>query len=151
MVDDGLIECVVIPQFQGSLLLPRACVVEVVEGRDMDIVVDLQGGVIGKMQWRGWTVPLVSFESASSGTIPKFNSETKAVILHSLADNTERPYIAITVQGNPKAIEVEESHLKQVGGAESSDFVQSKVWVNAEFEAVIPDLSMLVSYISQYV
>lgn len=151
MVDDGRIECVVLPQFQGSLLLPRASVVEVVEGRNMDIVVDLQGGVIGKMQWRGWTVPLVSFEAASSGTIPKFNSETKSVILHSLADNTERPYIALTVQGNPKTIEVEESHLKMAGGTDDNDFVQSRVWVNAEFEAVIPDLSMLVSYISQYV
>lgn len=150
MVDDDRIECVVLPQFQGNLLLPRASVVEVVEGRNMDIVVDLQGGVIGKMQWRGWTVPLVSFEAASSGTIPKFNSETKSVILHSLADDIERPYIAVTVQGNPKTVEVEESNLKAVSGTENNDFVQSKVWVNAEFEAIIPDLSMLVSYTSQY-
>lgn len=147
---DDLIQCVILPQFQISLLLPRANVVEVVNGRDLDIVVDLQGAVIGKMQWRGWTVPLVSFESASSGLIPKFNSETKSVILHSLADDNVRPYIALTVQGNPKAIEIDASQLKMVGGAESDDFVQSKVWVNAEFEAIIPDLSMLVSYTSQY-
>lgn len=150
MAIDDPIQCVILPQFQGSLLLPRASVVEVVDGRDLDIVVDLQGGVIGKMQWRGWTVPLVSFEAASSGSIPKFNSETKSVILHSLADDSTRPYIALTVQGNPKTIEVQDSHLKVIPGAESNDFVQSKVWVNAEFEALIPDLSMLVTYTSQY-
>lgn len=150
MAIDDPIKCVILPQFQGSLLLPRASVVEVVDGRDLDIVVDLQGGVIGKMQWRGWTVPLVSFEAASSGSIPKFNSETKSVILHSLADDSTRPYIALTVQGNPKTIEVQDSHLKVIPNAESNDFVQSKVWVNAEFEALIPDLSMLVTYTSQY-
>lgn len=148
---DDRIQCVILPQFQGCLLLPRANVVELITGRDLDIVVDLQGGVIGKMQWRGWTIPLVSFESVSSGLIPKFNSETKSVILHSLADDDARPYIAITIQGNPKTIEIEESQIKMISGAESDDFVQSKIWVNAEFEAIIPDLSMLVSYTSQFI
>lgn len=151
MATDDPVQCVILPQFQGNLLLPRVSVVEVVNGQDMDIVVDLQGGVIGKMQWRGWTVPLVSFEAASGGSTPKFNSETKSVILHSPADDSARPYIAVTVQGNPKAIEVQESQLKVITGTESNDFVQSKVWINAEFEAVIPDLSMLVTYTSQYI
>lgn len=151
MAIDDPVQCVILPQFQGNLLLPRASVVEVVNGRDMDIVVDLQGGVIGKMQWRGWTVPLVSFEAASGGSIPKFNSETKSVILHSLADDGTRPYIALTLQGNPKTVEVQESQLKVVPSTDSNDFVQSKVWINAELEAIIPDLSMLVTYTSQYI
>ena len=149
MADDQ-IQCVLLELFDTTLLLPLASVVEVVDGKNLDIVVDLQGGVIGKMTWRGWTVPLVSFEAASAGHIPKFNSESKAVILHSLAEDQSRPYIALTVQGNPKSMAVQGDQLKVVSSKGGSDFVQSKVWINTETEAVIPDISMLVTYTSQY-
>lgn len=150
MAADNPIQCVILTQFQMTLLLPRATVAEVVEGQNLDIVVDLQGGVIGKMQWRGWTVPLVSFEAASGGHIPKFNSETKAVILHSPSDDSTKPYIALTVQGNPKTVTLKEDQLRVINSTGGNDFIQSKVWIDAELEAVIPDLSMLVSYTSQY-
>ena len=147
---DEQIQCVLLPQFDTTLLLPLASVVEVIEGQNLDIVVDLQGGVIGKMTWRGWTVPLVSFEAASNSQIPKFNSESKAVILHSLADDQARPYIGLTVQGNPTSMSIRGDQLKVISSTGGSDFVQSKVWINTETEAIIPDIAMLVTYTSQF-
>jgi chemosensory pili system protein ChpC len=150
MSENGAIECVLIPQFEVNLLLPRASIVDLVDGEDMHIVVDLQGGIIGKLQWQGWTVPLISFEAASHDTIPKFNLQTKALIIHSLGDEELRPYIALTVQGDPEVFTLSDSDIKSVGKGKENDFVKSKVLLHAKTEALIPDLSTLVSYTSQY-
>ncbi len=151
MTDNREIECVILPQFASNILLPRASVVDVIDGENMDIVVDLQGGVIGKVNWRGWTVPLISFESAISGEIPKFNNHTQTVIIHALTDDLARPYIGLTAQGNPKAMPLNDDHLHLLDTMDDNDFVKSKVWINSEIEALIPDLPVLVSYSSQFI
>ncbi|HEX5057495.1 MAG TPA: chemotaxis protein CheW [Gammaproteobacteria bacterium] len=138
------------PQFGVNLLLPRASVVDLLDAEDMHIVVDLQGGIIGKIQWQGWTVPLISFEAASNDSIPKFNLQTKAVVIHSLADDEMHPYIALTVQGDPEVMSLTDGDIKSTGKEKGNDFIQSKVLVHAKIEAVIPDISTLVSYTSQY-
>lgn len=148
--DQATIECVLIPQFEVSLLLPRASVVDLIDGQDMQIVVDLQGGIIGKLQWQGWTVPLISFEAASRDTIPKFNLQTKAVVIHSLANDAVHPYIALTAQGDPEVISLSDGDVKALGKEKDNDFVQSKVLLHTKTEALIPDLSTLISYTEQY-
>jgi chemosensory pili system protein ChpC len=151
MDENGAIECVLIPQFEVNLLLPRASIVDLIDGEDMQIVVDLQGGIIGKIQWQGWTVPLISFEAASNETIPKFNLQTKALIIHSLGDEEVRPYIALTVQGDPEVFNIGDNDIKAVGKEKGNDFVKSKVLLHAKTEALIPDLATLVTYTSQYI
>lgn len=144
------LECVLLPQSEINLLLPRASVVQVIESEKLDIVVDLQGGMLGKLQWRGWTVPLLSFESVTNGSIPKFNLDTKSVILHSLIDDAVTPYIAITLQGPPKELQIDKDNIKPVTGFIANDFVKSKVIINAEIEAYIPELPVLVTYAVQF-
>jgi chemosensory pili system protein ChpC len=148
--NDANIECVLIPQFEVTLLLPRAIVVDLVDAVDMQIVVDLQGGIIGKIQWQGWTVPLISFEAASRETIPKFNLQTKALVIHSLSDDSVHPYIALTVQGDPEVLSLSDGDIKSLGKDEDNDFVQNKVLLQTKTEALIPDLSVLVAYTTQY-
>ncbi|MBN1379518.1 MAG: hypothetical protein JXA04_09810 [Gammaproteobacteria bacterium] len=144
------IDCILLPQFNLNLLLPRASIVQVIESEQLDIVVDLQGGMLGKLQWHGWTVPLLSFESVANGTIPKFNRETKSAIVHSLMDDAVTPFIALTLQGSPQAIEINSKNTKMVTGFVPNDFIKSKVIINAELEAYIPELPVLVTYAVQF-
>lgn len=144
------VECMLLPLFEGNLLLPKASIVHVIDSEKLDIVVDLQGGIVGKIQWQGWTVPLVSFESVVYGTIPKYNRETKSVVIHSLIEDALRPFIAITVQGDLQFLSVSEENMEIVE-ADESDFIQSKVLINTETEAYIPELSVLATYTAQYV
>jgi chemosensory pili system protein ChpC len=149
--EESTIECVILPQFDSNLLLPRSIVVDVLDAEHMHIIVDLQGGIIGKLQWHGWTVPLLSFEAVNNGTIPKFNSKTKAVVMYALGDDDTRPYIALTVQGNPKAYLLSEEDMQAKGKGKDSDFIKNKISIRGSTEAVIPDLPTLVSYTSQYI
>lgn len=144
------LDCALLPQFEINLLLPRASIVQVIESEGLDIVVDLQGGMLGKLQWHGWTVPLLSFEAVSNGTIPKYNRDTKTVIVHSLMDDAITPYIALTLQGSPQAIEINSKNTKAVTGFIANDFIKSKVIINTEIEAYIPELPVLVTYAVQF-
>jgi chemosensory pili system protein ChpC len=143
------IQCALLPQFETNLILPRASIVQLVEGRQLDIVVDLQGGMLGKLQWHGWTVPLLSFEAVAHNALPKYNSETKSIIVHSLMDDAVTPFIALTVQGEPRPMELTEKNTKVISGGEN-DFVQSKVLIDTEIEAYIPELPVLVTYAAQF-
>ncbi|GIX21952.1 MAG: hypothetical protein KatS3mg121_0735 [Gammaproteobacteria bacterium] len=86
--------------------MPAAVVADVLPGDALDIVVDLQGGLLGKLQWRGWTVPLLSFEAVLSEGIPRYNAQTRSALLYSLSDDPTQPFIALTVQGEPKPLRV---------------------------------------------
>ena len=147
--NDKQIQCMLLSLFKGALLLPRASVVHVIDSDKLDIVVDLQGGIIGKIQWQGWTVPLISFESILNESIPKFNHDTKSVIVHSLIDDGIKPFIALTSQGDPKPINITDKNMK-IMEADSGDFVQNKVLINTKIEAYIPELPVLVTYTAQY-
>lgn len=145
------VHCVILPQFNSNLLLPRSNIVAILQGEELDIVVDLQAGIIGKVRWRGLAIPLISFEAACHSEMAKFNSETKTVILHSLSDDEGQPYIALTLQGRAQELELSEEQLSVVGSAEENDMVLNTVQINEDIQADIPDIPMLVSYASQYV
>lgn len=147
--NESQLQCVLLPQFDSNLLLPRASIVQVIEGQQLDIVVDLQGGMLGKLQWHGWTVPLLSFEAVAHEALPKYNSETRSVIVHSLMDDAVTPFVGLTVQGEPQPIEITEENTRVLSSGDS-DFVQSKVIINTEIEAYIPELPVLVTYAAQF-
>lgn len=142
------LRCIVLPiKAEYSLLLPNISLVEIIEGVDLDIVVDPQGGLIGKVQWHGWHVPLLSFDAASYGTIPKFNMETKTVVIHSLSTDSRMPYLGLIVQGAPKRIVINDDQLKPCKKTIESDLVE----MMAKFEnqtLVVPCLAALVAYVN---
>ncbi len=148
MDNDSSIQCVILPQFNSNLLLPRASVVTVLEGKELDIVVDLQEGLIGKVRWSGVAIPLLSFESVCHGEIARFNSESKTVILHSLSDESH-PYIALTFQGALKEVELSEEQMETIKKPKDNEFIQSRVRID-NTEADIPDLPMLMSYTGRF-
>ena len=76
------VSCVILPmRGTGGLLLPSSAMIEVIDSSDINVVVDLQEGIIGKMQWKNTTIPLVSYETASGLLQAAFNKDTKAAIV----------------------------------------------------------------------
>lgn len=144
---DLSLRCIILPTTaEYALLLPEASLVDVISGEGLDIVVDPQGGMIGKLHWRGWHVPLLSFDAASRGGIPKFNMETKTIIVHSLSDDQHMLYIALTVQGVPRRVVLKEDQLSAQPFLTKSELVALTVEYNGQV-LVIPDLGGLVKYV----
>ena len=59
------IKCTLLPLSQERfLILPNTSLAEVVDNRSDLLVMGARDGIIGKIQWRGHSVPLVSYEAA---------------------------------------------------------------------------------------
>jgi chemosensory pili system protein ChpC len=55
------IRCVLVPVSNLRLLLPNATVAEVITYSKPEPVADAPEWLLGRIAWRGWRVPLVSF------------------------------------------------------------------------------------------
>ena len=150
MMSSETVNCLIINQTASKLLLPKVALVEVINGQDLDIVVDLQGALLGKLQWKGWTVPLLSFEAARDGSIPKFNNDTQSTLWHAQTDDEVYPFIGLTAQGDMEPVAIKEEDLYPVDIAADNEFVHSVVRIGEGEELYIPDLAALAAYAKRF-
>ncbi len=75
-----------VPLSQNRLLIPRANVAEVTGFRECKALPSTPSWLLGTIEWEKETVPLVSFEGASGGDVPKTEGRTRIVLLRTLTD-----------------------------------------------------------------
>ena len=92
-----------IPLVDGRLIVPRACVAEVVGFQTPSEMTGAPPWYIGTVPWNGKAVPLVSFEGACGQMIPPASGRTRIVILHALGTRVEGGNFALVIAGLPAA------------------------------------------------
>lgn len=140
----------VIPSFylpisNGNLLLPNVSVAEVVEFQEL---VEQEGPeyFLGIIQWRGISVPLISYELANEQAF-SFSTGSRVAVINSIGKDNERlPFFAIATQGIPRLVKISEDSIESAA-EKSGPAEASRVRVDGE-EASIPDLLFLESLIS---
>jgi chemosensory pili system protein ChpC len=95
-----------IPLTEGRLIIPRACVAEVVGFQTPSEMTGAPPWYIGTIQWNGRAVPLVSFEGACGQSIPAASGRTRIVIFHCLGSQLEGGYFGLVSQGFPQLVRV---------------------------------------------
>ena len=95
-----------IPLVDGRLIIPRACVAEVVGFQAPSEMTGAPPWYIGTIQWNGRTVPLISFEGACGRNIPPASGRTRIVIFHCLGSRLESGYFGVVSQGFPQLVRV---------------------------------------------
>ena len=95
-----------IPLVEGRLIIPRACVAEVVGFQTPSEMTGAPPWYIGTFQWNGRQVPLVSFEGACAQNIPAVSGRTRIVVFHCLGSRVEAGYFGIVSQGFPQLVRV---------------------------------------------
>src|SRR3982074_214082 len=101
-----------VPLVDGRLIIPRACVAEVVGFQTPSEMTGAPPWYIGTVPWNGKAVPLVSFEGACGEMIPPASGRTRIVIFHSLGPRTEGGNFAIVSQGFPQLVRVSSDVLR---------------------------------------
>jgi len=84
-----------VPLVDGRLIIPRACVAEVVGFQTPSEMTGAPPWYIGTVPWNGKAVPLVSFEGACGQMIPPASGRTRIVILHALGTRVDGGNFAI--------------------------------------------------------
>lgn len=137
------IRCVLVPVGPLRLLLPNATVAEVISLPAAEPVDGAPDWLLGRIAWRGWRVPLVSFTRLVGAEEGDAELVQRVAVLKALGGNTELPFIAVITQGLPRLttlnaeliIPTHDGHALPAG-------VHAQVLVRDDV-ALIPDLEGL--------
>ncbi len=95
-----------IPLVDGRLIVPRACVAEVIGFQTPSEMTGAPPWYIGTVPWNGRQVPLASFEGACGQMIPPASGRTRIVVFHCIGSQLEGGYFGLVSQGFPQLVRV---------------------------------------------
>jgi chemosensory pili system protein ChpC len=138
-----IIRGVLIQVADARLLLPNATIAEVLSYAAPEPLEDAPDWLLGRIRWRGWQLPLVSFARFAGIAEEQGGLGSKVIVLKALGGNPKRPYFALLTQGFPRLVTVTEQTLAtQEEGAGLPAGVLARVRLN-ENDAMVPDLAAL--------
>jgi chemosensory pili system protein ChpC len=139
-----------IPLTDGRLIIPRACVAEVVGFQAPSEMTGAPPWYIGTIQWNGRNVPLVSFEGACGQSIPAASGRTRIVIFHCLGSQLEGGFFGLVSQGFPQLVRVSSDVVRPDNSrafAERTPVICQVRMINET--PMVPDLERLEELIAQ--
>lgn len=131
----------VLIQVAGArLLLPNASIAEVLSFAAPEPIADAPGWLLGRIRWRGWQLPLLSFSRLAGLEDEEGGLGSKVVVLKTLGGDSKLPHFALLTQGFPRLVTV--SHAALEANADEGDLplgVRLRVRLH-EDDALLPDL-----------
>ncbi|MEL7023893.1 MAG: chemotaxis protein CheW [Pseudomonadota bacterium] len=133
-----------VPLNEDRLIVPRACVAEVVRLSQPEAIAGGPEWLVGSLDWSGRAVPAVSFESMMGRSLPELTSRTRVVIFHATSGNIRGGYYGLLTQGFPQLVRVNRDVLKvdTAKQYELDDPVVTRVRMINEYP-LVPDLDVI--------
>jgi chemosensory pili system protein ChpC len=129
-----------VPVGHLRLLLPNATVAEVITLPTPEPVDDAPEWLLGRISWRGWRVPLVSFTKLAGVEEGDPTLAMRVAVLKALGGNPKLPFVAVVTQGFPRLTTLNaELIIPTHDGSPLPPGVKAQVLVRDDV-AVIPDL-----------
>ncbi|HCL16283.1 MAG TPA: chemotaxis protein [Pseudomonas sp.] len=97
------------PLADRMLLVPNVAVAELIPYRAPQAVQGMPAWFLGQVQWRDLSLPLLSFEAASSGEPQPVGRAARVAVLNAVGGRDHVKFIALLVQGIPHSIKVDAS------------------------------------------
>jgi chemosensory pili system protein ChpC len=94
-----------IPLAGERLIVPRACVAEVISYQAPAEMTNAPPWYAGLVSWSGRSVPIVSFEGAFGQALPTVSSRTRIVIFNA-SGKLQSGYFGMLTQGFPQLVRV---------------------------------------------
>jgi chemosensory pili system protein ChpC len=95
-----------VPLAEGRLLIPRACVAEVIGYQTPSEMTGAPPWYLGVVTWNGRPVPLVSFEGMNAQSIAPASGRSRIVLLHALGTRLDGGCFGLVSQGFPQLVRV---------------------------------------------
>ena len=144
MTDTTEIRGVMIEVAGARLLLPNATISEVLSYAPPEPVADAPAWLLGRIRWRGWQLPLVSFARLAGTAEESGGLGSKVAVLKAFGGDTRLPYFALLTSGFPRLVTVARDALVADGddGGELPPGVRMRVLLNDD-AAIVPDLDAI--------
>ena len=133
-----------VPLAEDRLIVPRACVVEVVRFARPDHEAGAHDWMLGTVNWNGRDLPVVSFEGLLGKAVPAVTGRTRIVVFYASSGQLKTGYFGVLTQGFPQLVRVNRDvlQLHAAEGWPQDAPVLCRVKMINEFP-LIPDLDKL--------
>jgi chemosensory pili system protein ChpC len=133
-----------IPLAEDRLIVPRACVAEVVRFSKPEHEAGAEKWMVGAVNWNGRQLPVVSFEGALNKDIPPESGRTRIVVFHASTGQLKTGFFGVLTQGFPQLVRINRDvlSLHTTDGWPADAPVLCRVKMINEFP-LIPDLEKL--------
>src|SRR5437899_13031063 len=88
-----------VPLTEARLIIPRACVAEVIGFQTPSEMTGAPPWYIGTVPWNGKAVPLVSFGARCGQMIPPASGRTRTLLLHAPGTRVDAGHCALVSPG----------------------------------------------------
>jgi chemosensory pili system protein ChpC len=133
----------------GRLLLPNASVSEVITMSNPEPVENAPAWLLGRVSWRGWQVPLVSFPGMVGWEQAEGELHSRVAIIKALGGNPRMPFIAMLTQGFPRLTALSPDVVVSDASEEAlPEGISAQVMVRDD-QAYIPDLALIEARVSE--
>ncbi|MEL7186337.1 MAG: chemotaxis protein CheW [Pseudomonadota bacterium] len=105
-----------VPLTDDRLIVPRACVAEVVRFTKPTVQEGAHNWMLGTVSWNGRELPVVSFEGAIGKDIPAPTGRTRIVVFYASTGQLKTGYFGVLTQGFPQLVRVNRDVLKLESG-----------------------------------
>lgn len=137
------IRCVLVPVGNLRLLLPNASVAEVITQSPPESIPNAPHWLLGRIAWRGWRVPLVSFTQLVGAEEGDAGLSVRVAVLKALGGDPKLPFLAVLTQGFPRLTTLNaELIIPTHDGSALPPGMRAQVLVRDDV-AVIPDLEWI--------
>ena len=139
-----------VPLDGERLIVPRACVAEVVRYAQPERDPGSHEWLLGGFNWNGRVLPVVSFEGVLGKDMPSITGRTRIVVFVATSGKLKTGYFGVLTQGFPQLVRVNEDVLKleaKDGWADEAP-VFCRVKMINEFP-LIPDLEQLEAMVAE--
>ncbi len=139
----GQIKCVMLTINGDRIVLPNAAIAEIVPIRNIINVANRPDWMLGYLDWRGNSVPLVAFETLGGVRMPSLaTGNVKAAVVYAISGDRNFPFMSFLVQGAPQVINVAPPDVIENREEVEHPAVEQKVLVKGD-TASIADLYKL--------
>ena len=133
-----------IPLAEDRLIVPRACVAEVVRFTAPEKEAGAHDWMMGVVTWNGRPLPVVSYEGALGKEKPAATGRTRIVVFYASSGQLKSGFFGVLTQGFPQLVRLNEDvlQLHTTEGWPQEAPVLCRVKMINEFP-LIPDLEKL--------
>ena len=139
-----------VPLAEDRLIVPRACVVEVVRYTEPDTEAGAHDWMVGNVSWNGRELPVASFEGALGKELPAATGRTRVVVFYATTGQLKSGYFGVLTQGFPQLVRVNKDvlQLEATEGWPDTAPVLCRVKMINEFP-LVPDLERLENMLAE--
>lgn len=153
MKNRAVIRSLFFPVTQEPLLLPSVVLAEVISYRMFEYLPGSPSWVLGLIEWRGISLPVISFEELRGRPAPKNLIGARIAILNGITGNSRLDFFGLRIQGIPRLILVREGDLilrdDPAINAEENSSLYLAITIAAQ-SALIPNIKAIETQLASF-